>query len=364
MYIFLDTNIFYNNWYLKSADFKYLFNYLSNTGSTLLLSDVVCMEVENLRTKELTAISSTITSELKKAKKLNSIVVDFDLSKLDQPYNFKELVNDRAISVIFLPCDNVSQTEVLTRALKKIKPFQEEDKGYRDTLIWLSLIKYLKHSNARTSVVFITNNKNDFFSPAKTELHDDLKNDIVESALQCKILAHDSLYSFISKQIDKNKHEFTFAQVNEEFLQPIERDIEFDTGTFLENLQSPDFKKLLEDSISSFPRLGFVMEHTFTIWEGTEDAEVFGCERIDSKLLYIYYRYNLRDCIIGLTIHISDYENRKEELKNFFYNITVNDDIVTLEFSCRIYVDTSFNYSLESSSIDGLSINNFEAKIR
>ena len=32
MKVFLDTNVFYNDWYMRNANFKYLFHYLNNEG--------------------------------------------------------------------------------------------------------------------------------------------------------------------------------------------------------------------------------------------------------------------------------------------------------------------------------------------
>ncbi|MEW7849251.1 PIN domain-containing protein [Massilia aurea] len=52
MNIFLDTNVFYNDWFLNNANFRYLFHYLSNEDGNLLVSKLVCQEAENIRLRE------------------------------------------------------------------------------------------------------------------------------------------------------------------------------------------------------------------------------------------------------------------------------------------------------------------------
>jgi galactose mutarotase-like enzyme len=60
---------------------------------------------------------------------------------------------------------------VVKRAIKLVKPFTGQEKGYRDTLIWLSFLSYLKDNDIEGDVAFITNNKHDFFEvKEKTDL--------------------------------------------------------------------------------------------------------------------------------------------------------------------------------------------------
>jgi len=47
MLIFIDSNIFYNNWLVSNANFKNFFKYLKETHSDLLISVVVCNEVDH-----------------------------------------------------------------------------------------------------------------------------------------------------------------------------------------------------------------------------------------------------------------------------------------------------------------------------
>lgn len=57
-----------------------------------------------------------------------------------------------------------TQEEVLKRAYKKLKPFsskENSDKGYKDTMIWLSILDNAKE-NQKVNHIICTNNKEDF----------------------------------------------------------------------------------------------------------------------------------------------------------------------------------------------------------
>ncbi|TOP99930.1 DUF4935 domain-containing protein, partial [Vibrio parahaemolyticus] len=71
MNVFIDTNAFYNNWFVGNAHFKLLFHYLNNEQLDLLLSDLVVQEVNNLRNKEVSESKVEIKRLLSRLKKLN-----------------------------------------------------------------------------------------------------------------------------------------------------------------------------------------------------------------------------------------------------------------------------------------------------
>ena len=178
MLIFIDTNVFFNNWFVSNADFKFLFNYLENTNSTLLLSELVCEEIDNLQNRGIQTIISNLNSEIKKAKKLNKTVPAFDFEQLNTIYSIKEILSVKTSNLKYITYNQIEQSTVVERALKQIKPFQEGEKGYRDTLIWLSFLKYLEENNVSEDVVFITNNKSDFYVAKERAFNPDLAKDI------------------------------------------------------------------------------------------------------------------------------------------------------------------------------------------
>lgn len=74
--------------------------------------------------------------------------------------------NDFAV----LPIPEAPHDEVLIRDLRREKPFNASGKGYRDTLIWLSLLDAAKREKPQ-KVFFVTNNVEDFGDKKSKKLH-------------------------------------------------------------------------------------------------------------------------------------------------------------------------------------------------
>jgi len=166
MKIFIDTNVFYNDWFMRNANFKYLFHYISNDGHSLIISKLVIQEAENIRQRELSEALHDIKCSINKMQKLNANILSYDAEGLGvNDYDLTLLIQSRADNLEIIGYDDIPHSEVVIRALNNKKPFMEGEKGYRDTLIWLSLIDYIVKNNESEDVIFITQNKSDFFKP-------------------------------------------------------------------------------------------------------------------------------------------------------------------------------------------------------
>ena len=64
----------------------------------------------------------------------------------------------------------------MTRDLARKKPFSSSGSGYRDALIWLSLVSLLGESSEAENAAFITRNSKDFGEAPR--LHEDLLSDL------------------------------------------------------------------------------------------------------------------------------------------------------------------------------------------
>ena len=62
MKIFIDTNVFFGDWFARNANLRYLFHFVNNGHNELLISRLVIQEAENIRSRE-------IASEYRNAKK-------------------------------------------------------------------------------------------------------------------------------------------------------------------------------------------------------------------------------------------------------------------------------------------------------
>lgn len=364
-YIFLDTNIFYNQWYLTSADFRLLFNYIENTDSVLLLSELVCEEVENIRNRDLESIVEILKHEVKKAKKLNnSVLFDYNFDELNEDkYDFRNLVQEKVTSVEFISYENIKQNEVVRRALKKIKPFQEEEKGYRDTLIWLSFLTYLSSKEIENEVIFITNNKSDFYNKKSDDFHDDLKTDIASFGLKCKLKTYCTLFSFIENNVDKDEHEFNRSELFENHLNTIDPELETESIDFINNISQNRFKEIIDNNkLRSFPHVNTLINHSIELMEGVEDPEILSYKKLSEKSIYVSFRFNLRICVLEFTVPSSDYQANRVQIDKLYWEVVSEEILTTFCSYVRTYLDVSFAYNLESRSIEGFNIETIDFK--
>ncbi|HBX6890198.1 TPA: DUF4935 domain-containing protein [Klebsiella pneumoniae] len=223
--IFLDTNILYNNWFLTNANFKFLLNFISNDGHTLLICDVVKNEIEHKHSEELQKNIKKLKESLDELYKLTNIREKVDTEKFDIKYSILDIFNSGGIDYKEISCDSIPQSTVMYRAINRIRPFQDNEKGYRDTLIWLTLLNYANSEESDNDIIFICENKNDFYDPAKkslVEFHPDLCKDLLSVNVNKKIVPFLGLSSFISSRIDKDKHAINHNKLE----QLIESDID------------------------------------------------------------------------------------------------------------------------------------------
>ena len=366
MIIFFDTNIFYKHWHARNADFNLLFDFVSTSKSTLLVSNLVCEEMDNGHNRELKSVIDKMKGELTKAQNFNAVKIEYDFEKLSQPYSFKKMLEERLGNkgIKYIPYDDIPQSEVVARAINVIRPFQEEDKGYRDTLIWLSLIQYIKLKRIREEVIFLNNNKNDFFNivDGKVDFHPALKKDIERIVRSAQIIPYDSLSAFIvDKIIVPEDNVITAEQLYEDYLNSKDRQIEFESSLFIERLSSEEFKEILsQNEGKSLPYLNTINMQRLIIDEGVEDPEVLSFKQISKDLIYIKYKYNLRKCTLFYTIPLPDYQVIQHQIDGGLDVVASGKEGVTLRAFVRTYLDVSFNYNLSDDGIEGFSIEDIQ----
>ncbi|MEU5190126.1 PIN domain-containing protein [Streptomyces klenkii] len=91
------------------------------------------------------------------------------------PERLYRLIEDLGGSI--LPPPDVSHMELTKRAASRRKPCDHKGDGYRDTLNWL-LVLEIAQSNPEETVFWVTDNFTDFANEEKTDLHEDLLEDL------------------------------------------------------------------------------------------------------------------------------------------------------------------------------------------
>jgi len=86
-----------------------------------------------------------------------------------------------------LPLPRVSHMEILDRLFEERKPFNSDGRGYRDTLIWQSVVDLARSGDA-ARIDLVTDNVKDFFDTSNQELHPDLAADLKSHGIDPSVI--------------------------------------------------------------------------------------------------------------------------------------------------------------------------------
>ncbi|EHH1107972.1 PIN domain-containing protein [Vibrio parahaemolyticus] len=359
MNVFIDTNAFYNNWFVGNAHFKLLFHYLNNEQLDLLLSDLVVQEVNNLRNKEVSESKVEIKRLLSRLKKLNRGGVGVSVDEMTiSEYDIQEILHAKVHSVEGISYENIPHTDVVNRALKVVKPFTDGEKGYRDTLIWLSFLKYLQDNQVTEPVAFITDNKSDFFDKKGTELvfNQDLLNDINALGMQTEIKPYLNVFDFVKDNVDQVSH----AVDRQEILDDQEHFLTHETESYLDAMSNSSLSELLSTRVFS-DKLTEVVDIKSTIFEGLEDPEVDYVSELASPSVYINCKYEMRHVDLVVTIELVEFKQHADDLEaiDSLYNIQIDGDYVNLSFMFRcLDITAAFEYNTALEECSNLTVEN------
>ncbi len=253
MKIIIDSNALIPHYYfLQGSNFELIKKFIKhNPETSLVLPKIVLEEVTNKYRKHLEEdyknCQKLYIKFINKFPRTNLIKEPFnlDINEESRNYNYfltTDIKEDFNLE-IFDYCQ-ISHERIVNRAILHKKPFDEKsEKGYRDSLIWESILDIAQ--KAEDEVVFITNNKKDFLSGETTDLHPELIADLeaINIPLE-KIRVFKSIGDFVKefilpkiKQIGKvileeNLKEYTII----DYLRSERESIKTKIETELENL--------------------------------------------------------------------------------------------------------------------------------
>lgn len=208
MKVVLDSNIIIADFWLESTNFKLLFESAKKGDIKIYIPEVVFDEVLNKYGKRLEDSKSKIESELKAFNRLskknevnpvNQKLIDSSTSEYKE--HLLRVINDNSIEVIEYP--KTDHKFLARKAIKKLKPFNPNEKGYRDSLIWENIKELLTDNEIAVSqpeLVFVSNNYKDF-ATSEYELHSDLISELEDEDFDSKsVIVYPNLSEFNDKQ--------------------------------------------------------------------------------------------------------------------------------------------------------------------
>ncbi|TMO74259.1 DUF4935 domain-containing protein [Pseudoalteromonas sp. S3785] len=363
MKVFLDTNVFYNNWFANNPNFKLLFRYLNNESEELMLSDLVVQEVENIRNRELNESLSEIKRHINLVQKVSSSRLEYDETNLNiSEYNLLSSIDGRVEYIDKINYEGIPHTQLVTRALKSLKPFSGQEKGYRDALIWLSFLDHIEKNNIDGDIAFITNNKHDFFikKQGKLVIHPDLQKDIEQKGISANIVPFLNVYDFVNAQVDRDEHLVDRQKLSNDFDDFLmEQTIEYLQGLDNEALSEIFSTSLFKDKLTQ------VQDIEGDNWDIVDDTEIFHVSKISDNEAYVSCQFIASGVTLDITIDLNEYNQHKTEIELIpsYYEVDIDSikQVAKMSFGFKAYTQASFVFDTVNEiptelHVEGISI--------
>lgn len=201
MDLLLDSTVFWDDPNMRSESWKLLREYLRRSGSRVLIPAVVRHEIKAKFAERLKKEEGRVDSAIASIMRLTE--ADFKAPALDsvaqsEKYDLRLTSRLSGLDAEDLPYPSTAHEAMVQRQLKGLRPFQQKGTGYRDALIWYSLMEELKKQNR--DCVIITNNTADFSldkDDLKT-LHGDFQSDLDSCGIKSNVEIRRGLDEFIT----------------------------------------------------------------------------------------------------------------------------------------------------------------------
>jgi len=203
------------------------------------------------------------------------------------------------------PYPETSHRDIVARDLSRRKPFERSGKGYRDYLIWLTVLSILQRGE---SVAFVTANSADFGSQ---ELHAHLLHDLEELGLQAdQVLLLGSLGELQEKVIKPSN----LDEVRQATLEEIR--IQLESGDYHLALEAWLNDKSLDYVQDEYDARSLGLDYDDTCWvvsvQSVTDLEVQGVSDLSDHEMLIEFSAEL-ELEVELTLRYGDYFSLSED---------------------------------------------------
>ncbi len=173
MRIILDSNIFVADFWLRGTSFRVLLDALPKTGHRLLVPKVV---IEEVVAKYKQRLEETVVTLEKAATLLPGRTLALSADEVSvEIAKFREHL-ETSIKRIGMIVDypDVGLEAVAARAVAKRRPFQKDDQGFRDVVIWETVLALCVDDEE--PLVFVSNDAHAFANQGA--LHPQLQSDL------------------------------------------------------------------------------------------------------------------------------------------------------------------------------------------
>lgn len=357
MLIFIDSNIFFGNWMLKSAYFQLLSKVSNIAEFQLLISEAVLLEIENKFNVEVERVKSdfsNLSAKIEEIWDLPSPLASFALPS--SKYDFKKNVLDFFPDTIWIPIQDVDNSVLVHKAISSKMPFKSNEKGYRDAVIWQSLVQYLKANNIKGSVAFISENKHDFYdvNSKELQLHQDLLDDLNQMEINSEVVPYLSLKDFVGDKVYEHLQQ-DVDSVGEIFGNDIESQFQEHALSYINNYSIAELAEVFSKSGVYGKVFSLFKSFRYEFMEGVEDPDIHNLYTLSSTTLAFEYMFNIRGGIFEFTLNTSDYYSAQLDTNKDFINPNIDGLTTQVSVFGRLYFSASAVLDLETQTVEQIT---------
>lgn len=360
MKVIIDSNILISDFWMDSVPSQLLLENSKKEKIDLYIPKVVFDETCNKFRERINSHSNNILKEINSLEKLSKEKTTISISENDKEKFYKKfekhlqsIIKQYKITVIDYP--KVSHEILARKAMLKKKPFNENEKGYRDNLIWENVKSLISEEDveipATPELIFITKNHKDFL--VNNSLHPDLIEDLENQSLNTE-----SIEIIETLSIFKDRFMTYYLSNSDIFKVKLEKN---DFWNF--ELKQEVFNFLSEELTNSYIN----NYHSFAPFANDDPTINYVGDEIEIKNIEvkkINSKQYLVDLVVTIEIEFDFYVDKSDywssnETSFSITDLDWNDHVIAASDSAKIQVDLStiINNNLEIENINIIKIN-------
>lgn len=184
-----DTNTLFSDPFLEGPLIRTILAAENQTNIRLVISEVVVDELRNKveeRLKQNVEDARKVRRDYARLSGLNPYAVDFSVSP-EQRRAVLERFDQRMAQLTkegrILKYPSPSLKELACRSIKSQAPFQDKDRGMRDTLIWLTVKECAISGTSAGSTIALVTQDGAFLDRDKTKLNESLMREVADAGI-------------------------------------------------------------------------------------------------------------------------------------------------------------------------------------
>lgn len=347
----LETSVLHEDYELSKAPLIELLNIAGLAGAKVIIPQVVFAEHVSHFNRDIQKYQNIMKSTLRSLRQLPlTNILDFEFPQPEGSYDeyLTRKVASKNIEIQTFP--QASHADILARCLKKIRPFgPEKDTGYKDTLIWETILQILC-DNPEDTVLFVTKD-GDYRKKSTESLHKNLVDELVSLGYSENIV---KLKISLKAASDYLREAFGLesADLIPAIAEQIKENINFDE--FLTE-HSTDIESCIEENSEDILR-GDPVTDPSLLWnvEGV-DVEIESTEVLDTGDVIIYATAEFENEVMYWTFY-SSYACDEDSMSEYgisLYEADAEADSAWVGGSMRLHVEFSFVYTPNNHSVSG-----------